>query len=334
MQITEDAVGPGEERSMRVFVTGATGFIGSAVVNELKQAGYDVVGLARSDGAAHALAASGVSVQRGSLDDLASLRKGAEGSDGVIHTAFVHDRAPMGDGHGPIIHDFSRFGANSEIDRRAIEALGGVLANTAKPLVVATGLPAMALGERPLTEEDVPDYNSQRMPRVSEKSTSELAARGIHASVVRLPSTVHGEGDHGFLPDFIHIARATGVSAFVGDGSNRWPAVHRKDAAQLFRLALERSAIGARYHAVTDEGVPFGDIAGVIARRLGVPVVSKSPEQARSHFGSLGLFVGLGLTASSQRTREITGWRPTNPLLLADLDQPYYFPTPAAVRAG
>ena len=294
---------------MKVFVTGATGFIGSAIVSELLEAGHQVVGLARSDKSAAALTAAGAEVHLGSLDDLDRLRSAATASDGVIHTAFMHD--------------FANFAQAAEIDLRAIETVGVALEGSNKPFVVTSGILMLAMLGRLVTEEDVSD---PAVPRVaSENAAIALAERGVRSSVVRLPPSVHGEGDHGFVPTLITIARTKGVSGYPGNGSNRWPAVHRLDAAHLFRLALESAPAGSRLHGVADEGVPVHEIANVIGRHLDVPVTSVPVEKAGEHFGFLGNFFSLDSPASSTLTRKLLGWQPVQPALLADLDQDYYF---------
>ena len=296
---------------MRVFVTGATGFIGSAIVPELIGAGHEVVGFARSDRSAAALAAAGAEVHRGDLEDPESLRTGAAAADGVIHCAFIHD--------------FTQLDSSGRTDLRAVETFGAALEGTGRPLVVTSGTGLLAPG-RVATEDDAADPASHAGHRVpSEVATLALAARGVRSSLVRLPPSVHGEGDHGFVPVLIDIARRTGVSGYVGDGSSRWPAVHRLDAARLFRLALEAAPAGSVLHGVAEQGVPTREIAAVIGRHLDVPVTPIAPEDAGDHFGWLAAFFAAEVPASSALTRERLGWTPEQPGLVADLEAGHYF---------
>ena len=295
---------------MRIFLTGATGFIGSAIVPELIQAGHQVLGLTRSEAGAQSLTAAGAEVHRGSLEDLESLRSGAAKSDGVIHCAFDHD--------------FSNFVANCEKDRRAIEALGDALTGSDRPLLISsgTGMGSGAPGQ-PATE-DVFDSNNPNPRKASEEAGISVAERGVNVSVVRLPQ-VHDPVKQGLITLLIQMARDKGVSAYVDEGLNRWSAAHISDVARLYRLAVEKQEAGSRYNAVAEEGIPARDIAEVIGRGLKVPVVSLSPKEATEHFGWFGMFARLDLSASSVQTRERLGWHPTGPGLIADLEAMRYF---------
>ena len=292
---------------MRVFVTGATGFIGSAIVKELVRAGHQVLGLARSDAGAKSLEAAGAQANRGDLEDLESLRSGAAASDAVIHTAFRHD--------------WSKFAEACELDKRAIETIGAVLQGSSRPFIVSSGVGA-AQG-RAATEDDPPLPSSPSLPRVSEVTAVALMERGVHTSVMRLPQ-VHDIVKQGLVTPLIAVARAKGVSAYVGEGQNRWPAAHVTDVARLYLLALDNGTAGARYHAVAEEGVRLKDIATAIGRGLNVPVISISQEQAQEHFGFLGFFAGRDPLTSSAQTRARLGWNPTGPSLLTDLGNMRY----------
>ena len=301
---------------MRVFVTGASGWIGSAVVPELVAAGHQVVGLARSDAAAAALTAAGIDVRRGSLNDLESLRAGAEDSDGVIHLAFNHD--------------FSDFAGAGRMERAAVETIGKALEGSDRPFLFASGIAFLAPG-RVATERDPSPMSGPDSPRGgSEQLAFEYAERGVRSVSLRFAPTVHGDGDHGFISTIVGVARAKGVSGYVGDGSNRWPAVHRLDVARMVRLALEKAPAGSVVHGVGEEGVPAREIAGVIGRHLDVPVASVAPEDAAEHFGWIAAFFALDMPASSTITQDLLGWTPTHPRLTEDLEAGYYFRTGSA----
>jgi nucleoside-diphosphate-sugar epimerase len=306
---------------MRVFVTGASGWIGSGLVPDLIAAGHDVIGLARSDDAAAAVAALGAKVRRGSLDDLDGLRTAAGSADGVAHLAFRHDLAFTGDMAGA-----------AAADRRAIEVLGEALAGSDRPLVIASGVLGIAPG-RVATERDAVEgpggagapIEGAHDRMANARYTASLASRGVRSAVLRLPPTCHGDGDNGFMAMLVGIARDKGVSGYVGDGSARWPASHRLDVARAFRLALEQAPAGSTLHAVAEEGVPGRAFAEVIGRKLGIPAVSVSPEDAVGHFGFLGFLLPVDSPASSERTREVLGWEPTRPGLLKDLGEDHYY---------
>jgi nucleoside-diphosphate-sugar epimerase len=292
---------------MRVFVTGATGFIGSAVVKELLGAGHHVLGMTRSDAGAKSLDAAGAEAHRGDLEDLESLCSGTAATDAVIHTAFRHD--------------WSKFADACELDKRAIETIGAVLQGSSRPFIVSSGV-GVAQG-RAATEDDPPLSSSPSLPRQSEVTAVALMERGVHALVMRLPQ-VHNTVKQGLVTPLIAVARAKGISAYVGEGQNRWPAAHVTDVARLYRLALEKGTAGARYHAVAEEGVRLKDIATAIGRGLNVPVLSISQEQAQEHFGFLGFFAGRDPLTSSAQTRAKLGWNPTGPSLLTDLGNMRY----------
>ena len=304
---------------MKIFVTGASGWIGSAVVPELLGAGHQVVGLARSDESAERLVAAGAMVHRGDIDDPDGLAQAAADSDGVIHLAFQHEIAFGGN-----------FAAAAAADRRAVEAMGGALADSDRPFVLASGLLGMNVG-RVATEDDglVPSAEIRANPAGRRSATAllvlSLRGAGVRSSVLRLPPTVHGDGDNGFISILVGIARQRGVAGYVGDGANRWPAVHRSDAARLARLAVESAPAGSVLHAVGDEGVAFREIAEAMGGQLGIPTASVTPADAPEHFSFLGHFVGMDSPASAAITRELLGWEPTGPGLLDDLKQDHYY---------
>jgi len=294
---------------MKIFVTGATGFVGSAVVRALLNAGHEVVGLARSDGAARSLSAAGAKVHQGDLQDLESLRKGAAESEGVIHTGFVHD--------------FSKFKENCELDRKVINALGFTLAGSNRPLIITSAIGVLPAGQ--IVTEDTRPLSPSANPRAAtEEAVRALMDRGVCVSIVRLSPSTHGEGDHGFVPILIKLAREKKSSAYIGEGKNTWPAVHRLDAAQVFKLALEKNTRGGIYHAVAEGGVESRKIAEVIGQLLGVPVVSKPPEEAAAHFAWFAHFAAMNIKASSKQTQEKLGWHWSQPGLIADLQSTYF----------
>jgi nucleoside-diphosphate-sugar epimerase len=295
---------------MRVFLTGATGFIGSAIVPELLKAGHQVLGLTRSDAGVRALTAAGAEVHRGDLEDLSSLRSGAAKADAVIHTAFIHD--------------FSRFKEVCETDRRAIEALGSVLAGSARPLIITSGTAMGSAAPGQPASEDHFDSQHPNPRAASELEAASVSARGVDVRVVRLPQ-VHDPVKQGLITYLVAVAREKGISAFVQDGQNRWPAVHRLAAAELYRLVLEKGSAGARYHAVAEQGVPLREIAEALGRGLKLRVVSMSAEEAGAHFGWLAMFAGSDMPASSALTQQRLGWRPTGPGLISDLGRMKYF---------
>jgi len=295
---------------MKVFVTGASGFVGSAIVKELLQAGHEVVGLARTDNAAVALTQAGASVHRGDIYDLESMQKGTEGCDAVIHTAFNHD--------------FTKFKENCETDRKVITALGAALAGSNRPLVITSGIGLMNLG-RLINEHDIPPGSEVTPRAASEEAAKAVAAQGINVYIVRLPPTVHGKGDHGFVPLVAGIAKEKGESAFIKEGQNRWPAVHRFDAAAMYRLIIEQQPAQKVFHAVAEEGIPFRKIATAIGESLHLPTVSKEGEDAAAHFGWFIHFASISCAASSQLSSTTLGWQPQHPALLEELVPGIYF---------
>jgi nucleoside-diphosphate-sugar epimerase len=303
----------GRLHTMRVFVTGASGWIGSATVDDLLSAGHSVLGLARSDASAAALEEKGATVLRGDLDDLDAIRKGAADADGVIHLANKHDWANPA--------------ASNAAERGAVEAIADTLVGTERPFVLASGVAGLAKG-RPSTEEDPSPFHGPDAPRGgSENLALEYVGRGVRAVSARFAPTVHGVRDHGFIAYIVGVAREKGVSAYVGDGAHRWAAVHRPDAARLVRIGLERAPAGTRLHAVAEEGVPTKVIAEAIGRGLGLPVTSVAPDDAVEHFGFIGSFFGMDMSASSERTRARFGWEPTGPTLVEDIEAGAYFPS-------
>jgi len=296
---------------MRIFVTGATGFVGSAVAQELLQSGHEVMGLARSEEGARSLSAKGIKVFRGDLNDLESLKRGASQSDAVIHTGFIHD--------------FSKFKESCEIDRKAIETMGLVLSGSDKPLIITSAIGILPSGKL-VTEETRPLSPNLNPRAATEEAADFVTAKGARVAIVRLSPSVHGQGDHGFIPILIRIAREQRASAYIDEGLNRWPAVHRLDAARVFRLALEKGfSKGARFHAVAEEGIAFKQIAEVIGKKLNVPVVRKSSDEAAAHFTWFTHFAAMNLCASSEQTKEKLGWHPEHSGLISDLEEATYF---------
>ena len=300
---------------MRVFVTGASGWIGSATVDELLAAGHEVTGLARSDASAAALQAKGVHVRRGDLDDLASIRAGAEAAEAVIHLANKHD--------------WSNPAASASAERAAVQTIGDALADTNRPFLFASGVAGLTPG-RPAREDDASPFHGPDSPRGgSENLALEFVGRGVHSVSLRFAPTVHGTGDHGFIATIAAVARQKGVSGYPGDGTNRWAAVHRSDAARLVALGLAKAQAGSRLHAVAEEGIPTRDIAEAIGRAFGLPVTSIATDDVQGHFGWIGTFFGMDLAATSTATRELLGWAPTGPALIEDIDGgAYSVPTP------
>jgi len=296
---------------MRVFVTGASGFVGSAIVRELLQAGHSVLGLVRSDAGAESVANAGAEVYRGDINDQEAIQKATEGCDAVIHTAFNHD--------------FSRFKQNCEDDRKVIEALGDALAGSYRPLVVTSGVGILNLGNRQITENDNPASSDITPRAASEEAAHAVAAKGVKPYIVRLPPTTHGQGDHGFVPMIIDIAKQKGESAYVGDGKNRWAAVHRLDAAVMYRLIIEQQPEQVVFHPVAEEGILFRDIATAIGNGLGMPTVSKVGEDVKTHFGWFQHFASIDCLASSEKSRTTLGWAPVQPSLMDDLVPGIYF---------